>query len=217
MAFSNARPDHLGQRLGEMVALDNQPFSLVDNAGFKRLMALVIPYYKLPCHTTLRRRVVPSLYRACRELVLGHLCKAEAQMVHYTSDIWSSEGGAHAYLSLTAHWWAAPGQEATSTSGNEKEGYCWALLHVQVMDQSHTAVEIMKAINRMTARWLASAPQLTRGFMVMEGGANMVKVVREGGFEGIRCIAHILNLLVKDGLGMGSKANWAFPPQHKGQ
>ena len=35
-------PDQITNCLGEMVVLDDQPFSLVENAGFQRLMALVV-------------------------------------------------------------------------------------------------------------------------------------------------------------------------------
>lgn len=37
--------------IGEMIALDNEPLSLVERVGFQRLMANALPHYKVPGRT----------------------------------------------------------------------------------------------------------------------------------------------------------------------
>jgi len=37
------------QYVAEMIALDNQPFSIVEDSGFKQLFKVLEPRYKLPC------------------------------------------------------------------------------------------------------------------------------------------------------------------------
>lgn len=192
--------------IGEMIALDDQPFSVVEDTGFKRLMQMAFPRYKMPSRTTFSRNVVPSLYRACKDRVKAQLAKAEGHTVHFTSDIWSSQSAQHAYLSLTAHWWQL---EEAELVGSHKgtAGYRWALLHAQVLDQNYTSAHILQAINRMVEGWLSgvSAADVSRGFMVTDGGSNMKNAVRDGKFVDIHCLVHILHLAVRDALGLGEK------------
>uniref|UniRef100_A0A7M4F2J3 BED-type domain-containing protein n=1 Tax=Crocodylus porosus TaxID=8502 RepID=A0A7M4F2J3_CROPO len=182
-----ARASEITQSIGEMLAVDVQPFSLVERPGFRRLMALLAPSYQVPTHTTFSRTVVPSLYEACKEHLREELRKAGPQVaLHFTSGIWSSRGD-HAYLSLTGHW-------------HDKSGRRWALLQAEVMDESHTATEIMGAMNHLMQEWLVGQGELTRGFMVTDNETNMVKAVHDANFVGICCVAHKFHLTVRDAL-----------------
>nr|XP_060616253.1 zinc finger BED domain-containing protein 4-like isoform X2 [Anolis sagrei ordinatus] len=184
------------QCLGEMLALDNLPFLMVEQEGFCRLMALVAPHYKVPSHTTFSRTVVPSLYRGCREHIEQLLDGAGWTSIHFTTDIWSGTGEGNAYLSLTGHWWEREGPKET--------GHRWALLHVEVMDKAHTPAEIHQAIDRMLEEWLSERQQLSRGFMVTDNRANIVQAMEDAGFRGVSCLAHMLHLTICEGLGLAS-------------
>lgn len=48
--------------IGEMMVLDSQPFSIVDDAGFKQLTHFMEPRYRMPDRTHFSRRVIPDLY-----------------------------------------------------------------------------------------------------------------------------------------------------------
>ena len=39
--FDHPRPQEITKRIGEMIAVDNEPFTLVDHAGFSRLLLLL--------------------------------------------------------------------------------------------------------------------------------------------------------------------------------
>lgn len=192
--------------IGEMIALDDLPFSVVEEVGFRRLLQVASPKYRMPSVATLSRNVVPSLYQACRQRVKEQLARAEGHPVHFTSDIWSSPSSPHAYLSVTAHWWQPQeGRAVGSRTGTG--GYKWALLHAQVMDQNHTFASILQAINRMAEAWLntGAMADVTRGFMVTDDSSGMTKAVNEGRFVGIHCVAHKLHLTVRDALGLEGK------------
>ena len=73
---------------------------------------------------TLSCRVVSDLFWGVRQLVQQHL--ARAQVLHFASDINSSQGAMHAFLSLTRHWWEveAPGNTQRQETGRPIEYGC---------------------------------------------------------------------------------------------
>jgi len=46
--FDHPRAREIHKHIGEMIAVDSEPFTLVDHIGFTRLMKLIEPRYKLP-------------------------------------------------------------------------------------------------------------------------------------------------------------------------
>ena len=48
LGFNHPIAKRITQSVVEMTALDNQPFSVVDNTGFERLVHLLEPQYKFP-------------------------------------------------------------------------------------------------------------------------------------------------------------------------
>ena len=51
----------LSQGIGEMLALNGQPFFL-ERPWFGHLMALAVPSHQVPAHTTLRRTLSSTLF-----------------------------------------------------------------------------------------------------------------------------------------------------------
>jgi len=52
-----ARSKRITQLIGNMVAVDLQPFSMVEDKGFRELLELLAPGYKVPCRGTIKSRV----------------------------------------------------------------------------------------------------------------------------------------------------------------
>ncbi|KAL1426820.1 hypothetical protein MTO96_017962 [Rhipicephalus appendiculatus] len=50
--------------IGRMIALDLQPYEIVENKGFQDLIRHLQPHYKIPHSTTFSRAVIPELYRS---------------------------------------------------------------------------------------------------------------------------------------------------------
>lgn len=46
--------------IGEMIALDNEPLSLVERVGFQRLMEIAVPHYRVPGRTYMTEKIVPD-------------------------------------------------------------------------------------------------------------------------------------------------------------
>uniref|UniRef100_A0A803T9E6 BED-type domain-containing protein n=1 Tax=Anolis carolinensis TaxID=28377 RepID=A0A803T9E6_ANOCA len=186
-------PQQITQSVGEMMALDHHPFRLVEQEGFVRLMKRLCPRYKLPSRHTFSRKVIPGLYEGCKERIIQMLRSAMGGHIHFTSDIWSSLGGGHSYLSLTAHWWEKEGSMDTS--------HRWALLALEVVDRDHKAETICSYLGNMMGEWMWCRPEeMRRGFMVTDAGKNMIKAVESAGFLNVTCMAHLLHNTVKEGL-----------------
>jgi len=58
---TDARKQKLDKLVAFLVAKDLQPFSVVNDKGFQDLIHTLDPKYKLPCKTTLRNKILPSL------------------------------------------------------------------------------------------------------------------------------------------------------------
>uniref|UniRef100_A0A803SNT0 BED-type domain-containing protein n=1 Tax=Anolis carolinensis TaxID=28377 RepID=A0A803SNT0_ANOCA len=186
-------PQQITQTVGEMIALDHHPFRLVEQEGFVRLMKRLCPRYKIPSRHTFSRKVIPGLYEGCKERIIQMLRSAMGGHIHFTSDIWSSLGGGHSYLSLTAHWWEKEGTMDTS--------HRWALLALEVVDRDHKAETICNYLENMMGEWMQCRPEeMRRGFMVTDAGKNMIKAVESAGFQNVSCMAHLLHNTVKEGL-----------------
>ncbi|XP_026542897.1 zinc finger BED domain-containing protein 4-like [Notechis scutatus] len=81
------KPSEAPCAVDQTVALDDQPFRLVEEAGFQHLLKLLAPNYKIPSCTAFSRQIVPSLHQACRGEALGMLqTPGPAASVNMNSD-----------------------------------------------------------------------------------------------------------------------------------
>lgn len=85
-----------------MIALDNEPLSLVERVGFQRLMATAVPHYRVPGRTYMTEKVVPDIYNRIWSKIQVSISQATA--VSVTSDIWTCQHNNESFLSFTAHW-----------------------------------------------------------------------------------------------------------------
>ena len=85
-----------------MIARDCQPYSVVEDAGFKSLVHILEPRYHIPSRKYFREMVIPGTVKTIEAKI-----KTKLQGVNYisfTTDIWSSEVNSDTLLSFTAHW-----------------------------------------------------------------------------------------------------------------
>ncbi|TMS40219.1 hypothetical protein L596_006622 [Steinernema carpocapsae] len=97
-----SRFDTASRALSLMIAVDSQPFAMVDRPGFRNFLTTVAPSFKLRSRTSLMRTDVPALFDEYKQRVHDRVRKAK--YVSFTTDSWSSEDNKHSLLSLTAHW-----------------------------------------------------------------------------------------------------------------
>ena len=61
-SLSNPKSRSLDQKIGEMLILDDLPFSHVEDVGFRRLMNEAAPNYKLKCRKFYTNLVCDEMY-----------------------------------------------------------------------------------------------------------------------------------------------------------
>ncbi len=181
---NDARAHCVHRRIGEMIALDCQPFSVVQDVGFVRLLNTLEPRYSVPSRRYITETILPRI----KDGVASEVRKAIAgvQWFSFTTDIWSTEVSNDSLLSLTAHW---------LTDSFKPQS---AVLHAQTFPGAHTGEMICGRYTEMLKGWGIKKEQLH--LIVRDNTANMVKAMRDAGYPDLGCFAHTLQLIVHDGV-----------------
>lgn len=85
-----------------MIALDNLPYSTVNNVGFQRLMSKVSPQYVIRGRKYFTEKIIPEIYDGLVTAIKNQLLSA--QYVSLTSDLWTCSHTNESFISFTGHW-----------------------------------------------------------------------------------------------------------------
>ena len=182
--INNPRAARVSRKIGEMIALDSQPMSIVDDVGFVRLLQTIEPRYSIPSRKYITDTVLPRIHSDVLEKVKNEL--EEARWISCTSDIWSTEVSHDSLISLTAHW---------VTNQFERKSI---MLQAASLPGSHTADAIRRKYLEMFDKWEIEDSQLH--CFVVDNAANMKKAMKDGGYTYQGCFAHTLQLVINDGI-----------------
>ena len=95
------RQSKLDEALVKMIACDFQPFSVVEDKGFREYPKLLDPSYSLPGRKTISTKVLPMMFEKLRTEVMDKITSATA--VCLTTDCWTSITTT-SYMSVTCHF-----------------------------------------------------------------------------------------------------------------
>lgn len=166
----------------KMIMKDLQPFSIVDDLGFKQFVYALDPSYQLPSRTTLSRTLLPQLYEDV--LQKAKLLLSETEFVSLTTDRWTSMT-TERYVSLTAHY-IPKSWELKSL-----------LLDCIPFGERHTGENLAAELKRVVQEWGFNEKIVG---VVTDGAANMKLAIRLTKWEHLSCFAHTINLGVIKGL-----------------
>ncbi|KAM1841521.1 hypothetical protein ACFX13_016332 [Malus domestica] len=178
----------------EFIVLEEVPFSIVESEGFRRMMCKVQPRLHVPSRRTMLRglfNMYDSMKNQLKKEIHNH-------RVSLTTDTWTSVQNLN-YMVLTAHF--------VDDDWN---------MHKRILNfcliPSHEGKEIGKMIEQCLDEWgiekvmcisvdNASANKVAIEYVVrkMQKWPNS-KMIMNGKFMHVRCLAHIINLVVKHGL-----------------
>ncbi|XP_054781938.1 zinc finger BED domain-containing protein RICESLEEPER 2-like [Prosopis cineraria] len=182
------------QALARMIIVDELPFKFVENEGFQYFMSIAQPLFPLPSRTTVARDCL-SLYLSEQAKLRNVFCKSK-QSVCLTTDCWTSLQNMN-YLCLTGHF-----------IDDEWKLHKRILNFCQIAD--HKGETISELIEKCLLSW-----GIDRVFTVTVDNASSndtaISYVKDrildwnghimkGEYMHVRCCAHILNLVVNDGL-----------------
>ncbi|XP_071058480.1 E3 SUMO-protein ligase ZBED1-like isoform X2 [Pseudochaenichthys georgianus] len=183
-APAQARPTRkqdLDEALVNLIVKDTQPFSVVEDVGFRACVALLDPNCVTPTRQAVKAMVEAKYVRE-RNKAIADMQKVAA--VSLTSDMWTSINR-DAYLAVTCHF------VDDSTRLN-----C-VLLGVQPFPRTHTAENLAGVKASLVEEW-GITDKVTG--LVTDGAANMISCGRQLKLRRAICIAHTLHLIVNKSL-----------------
>ena len=183
---SVARQKRLTALLLRMIVRDFQPFSIVEDAGFREFVHALDPTYVLPTRHQLSKELLVGKYQQALDEVKQVLCSAKA--VSLTTDSWTSICTEN-YIAVTAHY----------VTEDFRLGSC--LLQCIRYTERHTADNLCTELRRVITEWSLEEKLVA---VVTDNAANVTAAVRQlqqtDGFRAVKhlpCFAHTLNLVVQ--------------------
>ena len=67
LGFNHPTVRKITRSIAELIALDNQPFSIVDDIGFIRVMKVLEPRYTIPSRRYFAEVAIPDIFREVKE------------------------------------------------------------------------------------------------------------------------------------------------------
>ncbi|TVU46145.1 hypothetical protein EJB05_05663, partial [Eragrostis curvula] len=179
-----------------MIILHEYPLSIVDHHGFRKFVSALQPLFKMGTRNTIRRDII-SFYEGEKRKARIFLQKTECR-VAITTDLWTADNQKRGYMAVTGHF--------IDDSWTLKS----CILRFMYVPCPHTAEVICDALHKCLQNWdldrRVSTVTLdncsTNDSMVglMETRLGAAHMLLKGEVLHMRCCAHILNLIVKDGM-----------------
>lgn len=171
--------------IAEMIAINNQPFTVVDDTGFRRLMEHAEPRYSFKSEKYYRTTVLEEIYKKVQQHIKVLVSSKDKEpFLSFTTDCWS--GDTESLLSLTCHFI------------DEKWKRKQVVLNVKAMTGSHTGEYISEMFLAMLEQWHILPDRV---FLVLrDSGANMVKGLKLAEVADLSCSAHTLQLVINEGI-----------------
>ncbi|XP_076281274.1 E3 SUMO-protein ligase ZBED1-like isoform X2 [Lasioglossum baleicum] len=190
----SVRAKKLTETIARMMALDMQPYTIVEDAGFRSLLNNAEPRYQIPSSATFETNIIPRMYEDLKNDIRKkiHANLAEGELVFaFTADGWTSRS-IESYLSLTVHY----------ISKDFK--MCHFMLNLTELTESHTAEHLETVLLTSLRTWELNSNSNTLNkplFFVTDNGHNIVKAIdSQENWKRIPCYAHCLELAVKSAM-----------------
>jgi hypothetical protein len=188
---SNKCPDDhpIAQRIDksimDLIIVDMLPYSLVEGDAFKRLN-FADPCgsrrYCLKSEKYFRTSLMPATYDKVVERVRSLL--SEANWITFTTDGWSNPPKTCSLLSFTGHF--------LHQSQRRK-----VVLGAMVLEQDHTGQYLAAKLTDAISKWNLDG-KIHMG--IRDNAANMVSAMRIANVDDFGCVAHTLQLVLRDAI-----------------
>ncbi|CAA0825803.1 Unknown protein [Striga hermonthica] len=189
-------PEVARRELAGMIILHEYPLSMVDHTGFRRFVSALQPLFKMVTRNTIRKDIMDAYMeekKKAQEYMVGTKSR-----VAITTDMWTSENQKRGYMAVTAHF----------------IDDSWTLRSIIMrfiyVPFPHTADIISDKLYDAFVEWnvdekisTVTMDNCSTNDAVIPVLINKIssdKLMLNGQILHMRCCAHILNLIVRDGL-----------------
>ncbi|KAL6530013.1 hypothetical protein OROMI_028658 [Orobanche minor] len=220
LASTNFCHDGAKKELANMIIMHEYPLSMVDHVGFKRYSSYLQPLFKVPCRNTIKNEIF-QIYEVEKVKTLS-LLESNVSRVAITTDMWTASNQKKGYMAITAHFidslWVLQSRIMRFIyvpCPHTKEVLCDNLLEC-LMDWN-----LDRKLSCLTVDNCSTNDAMV-GIMLEKLDSS--SLVAAGDLFHMRCAAHILNLIVKDGLDVmkvglekirDSVAYWTATPKRE--
>ncbi|GJW01839.1 zinc finger BED domain-containing protein RICESLEEPER 2-like protein [Tanacetum coccineum] len=190
------------KELATMIILHKYPLSMVEHVGFRRFTETIQPLFKPVSRNTIKK-VIMDMYdfEKTNSMSLLEACKSR---IAITTDMWTSENQKKGFMVVTTHFidesWVLQNR----------------IMRFAYVPHPHTAKDLANELIDTIVEWNIDRKLSTVTVDNCSTNDSMLKkieeklfgehLVMEGKLLHMRCSAHILNLIVKDGLEVIGKA-----------
>uniref|UniRef100_A0ACD5Y5K0 Uncharacterized protein n=2 Tax=Avena sativa TaxID=4498 RepID=A0ACD5Y5K0_AVESA len=206
------------KELALMICVHEYPLSIVDHARFRKFCNCLQPLFKVVSRNTIRQDII-NMYEVQRDSMVKYFANFPNR-VAITTDLWTANHQKKGYMAVTAHY--------IDGSWNLKS----FLLRFMYVPCPHNAEVICEALHACLVEWhlekkistvtLDNCTSNDKAMQVLPDKLDTNALMLEGKYVHMRCVAHILNLVVKDGLAVmepgvervrGSVGFWSATPK----
>ncbi|WOH00516.1 hypothetical protein DCAR_0519881 [Daucus carota subsp. sativus] len=172
------------------------PISIVDHIGFKRYSSFLQPLFKVPCRNTIKKEIF-QIYEFERAKTLS-LLDSNTSRVAITTDLWTASNQKKGYMAVTAHYIDASWNLQSRIMRfiyipcpHTKDALCDHLFECLFDWNLDRKISCLTVDNCTT-----NDAMVEKLLEKLDSSA----LIAGGTLFHMRCSAHILNIIVKDGL-----------------
>ncbi|KOB74120.1 Uncharacterized protein OBRU01_02555 [Operophtera brumata] len=171
----------IDEKLLMLFIKDFQPFSVVEDKGFREYTTALNPAYQLPTRQHISNTLMPAMYERVQTNAIKNITS-----LSLTTDLWTS-ASQESYIAVMAHY-------------IDEEYRCRKiLLECAPLPGSHTATNIAAEISRLMNDLSLEKKQIL--IITTDNARNMENAVKiHLGLKHFGCFAHTLNLVVENAL-----------------
>ena len=179
LSDSSVRHKQLVDAVGSFIVQDLRPINVVEGKGFRQLMKVAEPRFKLPSRTYFSKSVIPAKYATAKEELATFL--EGIKHCSITTDIWTAKYQVRSYVSLTCH--------AIDSEWQLKS----MILCTRELPEEHTADNLSDALKEMMTEWKILSKVVGSS---TDNARNIGNAMRNLGIFNMPCIGHTLQLSV---------------------
>ncbi|XP_040573979.1 zinc finger BED domain-containing protein 4-like [Lepeophtheirus salmonis] len=179
--INNSRAKKYHYPIGEMISVDLEQFSLVEDLGFNGLLNNVCSNYRVPSNKYIRDNIVTDIHQKVNNILQQEI--NSTKFISFTSDGWTATTTNTSFLSLTGHWIDDNFDQNTF------------VLRVVSFPSAHTAANISKCLEDTMTEFKISFEKIH--LLVRDNAVHMVagvaQLVISDAISDQRCVKDLLS------------------------